>query len=108
MNENFEINADLANPGQYIITVTKPLEISDLIKGEPIVLTIQANISGWKTVATSILVIELPEVTLKFAKSYYEATYSLDDNNNPKVNLTNGPIDLTSNVSAEIKFIESE
>ncbi|XP_044267739.1 uncharacterized protein LOC123013343 isoform X2 [Tribolium madens] len=106
VNNNFEIVASDSSKGQYTINVKQPLNDIDLVKREPKVLTLQANIPGWRNKATSTLIIKLPDVSPKFNKPYYEAIYKVDNKGVANVTLSE-KITLTSTVNSKISLIGS-
>jgi hypothetical protein len=84
------------------VSVTKNLPDAVLQSGEDQIFSLQAIIAGGAAddTGTSALVIQIektdPVNTPKFLKPYYSATYNVDENGDPSVSVTDGPITLSS------------
>ncbi|KYB27440.1 uncharacterized protein LOC656855 isoform X1 [Tribolium castaneum] len=100
VNDNFKI---VKNVDQYLISVTTPLNASDLLTREPKVFTLQTNTVP---VATSTLVIELPDVRPKFTKTSYDATYKVDAAGSATVELKD-TIELITILTPKLTFTGS-
>jgi hypothetical protein len=96
------------------VSVTKNLPDAVLQSGEDQIFSLQAIIAGGAAddTGTSALVIQIektdPVNTPKFLKPYYSATYNVDENGDPSVSVTDGPITLSSSDAVvDVTFADS-